>query len=229
MRDLRKAHFKPTPTWYEDADTYWKAVPSSIGGMLGGLDKVHTPDIRDSHAFVTTLQSNPTLELSTKYACDCGAGIGRVTKHLLLPLFDRVDLVEQNPDFLLEARSSYLKHDELRIPDMFSIGLQSFAPPVGRYDMIWCQWVLSHLTDDDMVAFLVRCCHGLAPRGIVCVKENVAKDGYVVDSYDSSVTRSSAIFERIFSAAGFKVVAKQFQTGFPHDLFEVCMWAIVST
>ena len=27
-------------------------------------------------------------------ALDCGSGIGRVAKHLLLPLFDEVDLVE---------------------------------------------------------------------------------------------------------------------------------------
>ncbi|KAJ2334794.1 hypothetical protein GGH92_008218, partial [Coemansia sp. RSA 2673] len=142
MPDLRNASFKPTSTWYEDADTYWRAVPSSIGGMLGGLDQVHTPDIRDSRAFLTKLQSNPTLSLSTKYACDCGAGIGRVTKNLLLPLFDRVDLVEQNPDFLNEARSSYLEQEIQRVPDMFATGLQLFTPPQGRYDVIWCQWVL---------------------------------------------------------------------------------------
>ena len=35
---------------------------------------------------------------------DCGAGIGRVTKNLLLPLFDTVDLVEQNPDFVEKAK-----------------------------------------------------------------------------------------------------------------------------
>ncbi|KAJ2883593.1 N-terminal Xaa-Pro-Lys N-methyltransferase 1 [Coemansia aciculifera] len=227
MPDLRNASFKPTPTWYEDADTYWKAVPSSIGGMLGGLDQVHTPDIRDSRAFLTKLQSNPTLNLSTKYACDCGAGIGRVTKNLLLPLFDRVDLVEQNPDFLNEARSTYLNQEIQRVPDMFATGLQLFTPPPGRYDVIWCQWVLSHLTDADMLAFLRRCRQGLTAGGIVCVKENVAMEGYVVDSDDSSVTRSPVIFERIFSNAGFKVVDKQTQTDFPHGLFEVCMWAIV--
>ncbi|KAJ2240393.1 hypothetical protein GGI13_007687, partial [Coemansia sp. RSA 455] len=171
--------------------------------------------------------SNPTLSLSTKYACDCGAGIGRVTKNLLLPLFDRVDLVEQNPDFLNEARSSYLKQEIQRVPDMFATGLQLFTPPQGRYDVIWCQWVLSHLTDADMLAFLGRCRQGLTTGGIICVKENVAMEGYVIDSDDSSVTRSPAIFERIFSSAGFKVVDKQTQTDFPHGLFEVCMWAIV--
>ena len=35
---------------------------------------------------------------------DCGAGIGRVTKNLLLPLFETVDIVEQNPDFVEKAK-----------------------------------------------------------------------------------------------------------------------------
>ena len=36
----------------------------------------------------------------TSFLVDCGAGIGRVAKHLLLPSFDKVDLVEQNGEFL---------------------------------------------------------------------------------------------------------------------------------
>ena len=34
---------------------------------------------------------------------DCGAGIGRVSKELLLPIFTKVDLVEQNKTFLDNA------------------------------------------------------------------------------------------------------------------------------
>jgi hypothetical protein len=38
---------------------------------------------------------------------DCGAGIGRVTQYLLLDLFDRVDLVEPNVEFLNTAKSIF--------------------------------------------------------------------------------------------------------------------------
>ena len=44
---------------------------------------------------------------------DCGAGIGRVSKRLLLPLFERVDLVEQNPEFLERAKT-YIVRDAVR-------------------------------------------------------------------------------------------------------------------
>ena len=36
---------------------------------------------------------------------DCGAGIGRVSQGLLLPLFSQVDLVEQNQSFLDQAKT----------------------------------------------------------------------------------------------------------------------------
>lgn len=44
-------------------------------------------------------------------ALDCGAGIGRITKHLLQRHFQSIDLVEQNPKFLEKARD-YLKDRE---------------------------------------------------------------------------------------------------------------------
>ncbi|KAJ1824981.1 hypothetical protein LPJ56_002766 [Coemansia sp. RSA 2599] len=228
MCSSRNTEFQPTRTWYEDADKYWKGVPSSVDGMLGGLEEVHGPDVRDSLAFVDKLKKDARLSLGTSYACDCGAGIGRVTKHFLTARFDKVDLVEQNSMFLETAASSYLKEEKEagKVGGMFPVGLQQFTPVNGRYDVIWCQWVLSHLTDEDLVAFLGRCTEGLAPQGLICVKENVASRGYIVDSEDSSVTRASSVFEEIFRAAGMSVVAKAVQTDFPNGLFEVNMWAL---
>jgi len=37
---------------------------------------------------------------------DCGAGIGRITQDLLIKLFQRVDLVEPNGDFLNKAKEN---------------------------------------------------------------------------------------------------------------------------
>ncbi|KAJ1988684.1 hypothetical protein GGI25_006290 [Coemansia spiralis] len=221
--------FKPTKTWYTDADKYWNEVPSSVDGMLGGLEMVHSPDVRDSGAFINKLRSKLALNFGSKYACDCGAGIGRVTKYFLLEQFDKVDLAEQNTKFLETAKASYLKKEieSGAVGDIFAVGLQEFDPPRGRYDTIWCQWVLNHLTNEDMVAFLRRCASGLAQDGIICVKENVSSKGYIVDSSDSSVTRSAIIFEHIFKEAGLTVVAKQTQTDFPQGLFEVVMWAML--
>ncbi|KAJ1739793.1 hypothetical protein LPJ78_004755 [Coemansia sp. RSA 989] len=220
--------FTATDTWYEDADKYWKTVPSSVDGMLGGLEVVHAPDIRDSTKFIEKLRTKHGLK--TQYACDCGAGIGRVTKHFLLPQFEKVDMVEQNGQFLEAASSTYLREEKQngRIGHMFSLGLQDFGPAKGRYDVIWCQWVLSHLTDSDLVKFLQNSADSLKHNGMVCVKENVASRGYVVDSEDSSVTRSAEVFESLFKKAGLKIIEVQTQTDFPDGLFKVKMWALQS-
>lgn len=39
----------------------------------------------------------------------------------------------------------------------FKKGLQKFTPETNVYDVIWVQWVLGHLTDEDLVSFLKRC------------------------------------------------------------------------
>jgi len=34
-----------------------------------------------------------------------------------------------------------------------TVGLEDWVPEEGKYDVIWVQWVVGHLTDDDFVAF----------------------------------------------------------------------------
>ena len=66
------------------------------------------------------------------FETDCGAGIGRVSKLLLLPLFSEVDLVEQNPAFLEKAKV-YLVRDcgiggrEEGVGDWRGNGLEAFV------------------------------------------------------------------------------------------------------
>ena len=77
----------------------------------------------------------------TSYALDCGAGIGRITKRLLLPLFGAVDMVDVTEDFLLKAKS-YLGEEGKRVRNFFCCGLQDFSPEPHSYDVIWIQWVI---------------------------------------------------------------------------------------
>ena len=85
-------------------------------------------------------------------ALDCGAGIGRITKHLLTKHFEFVDLVEQDKHFLERARD-YLA-DNQRVGSLYCSGLQNFNFSPASYDVVWCQWVLGHLTDDHLVSLV---------------------------------------------------------------------------
>ena len=66
----------------------------------------------------------------------------------------------------------------------------------SKFDLIWCQWSLGHLSNTDLVLFLGRAKHALRePGGFIVVKENVCAeieghtDGGVFDDQDSSLTR----------------------------------------
>ena len=92
--------------WYGDALDYWDRCDPTVDGVLGGYPELSPPDIVGSSAFLKKLwERRPSL--GRNRAIDCGAGIGRVTKHLLLPLFEDVHLLEQSPP-LIAAAPAYL-------------------------------------------------------------------------------------------------------------------------
>ncbi|KAI8819836.1 alpha-N-methyltransferase NTM1 [Fimicolochytrium jonesii] len=221
------------PSWYTDAATYWGTVNSDVQGMLGGFGHLTEIDCKSSIEFIDEFvngkqNGSENVEVPPRIgkglACDCGAGIGRVSKHFLLKVFERVDMVEQTPKFLKEAEDSYMGQDLVgRVDRFIPKGLQDFTPDEGRYDLIWTQWVLGHLTDEDFVAFFQKCKRGLKPNGLIGVKENVTRHGVLVDAEDSSVTRSDAILKELFTKAGLKVIKEDVQKGFPPQLFGVNM------
>jgi protein N-terminal methyltransferase len=151
------------PEWYTNAQSYWNDVDPSVDGMLGGFAMVDPIDVKGSLGFIdefvhgvrgvnNVLKKEPVLE--NGYACDCGAGIGRVTKNFLLKVpFEKVDLVEQAPPFVEQAKNSYLAKEleDGRVGQVYCQGLQEFTPEAGKYDLMWCQWVLGHLTDGNNI------------------------------------------------------------------------------
>ncbi|PON49931.1 Alpha-N-methyltransferase NTM [Trema orientale] len=92
---------------------------------------------------------------------DCGSGVGRITKNLLIRYFNVVDLLEPVSHFLEKARESltpenHMASDANKATNFLCLPLQEFTPDPGRYDVIWVQWCIGHLTDDDFVSFFKR-------------------------------------------------------------------------
>ena len=213
--------------WYETAATYWEGVEATVDGVLGGFGDLTDVDLRDSHIFFGKQVGVPNRHAITPgtLACDCGAGIGRVSKGLLLDYYDKVDMVEQCPIYTAEAE---MYVDKERVGTIYTQGLQDFDPPAAKYDMIWIQWVIGHLSDEDFVAFLQRCMQALKPGGMLGMKENNALETEVfqVDEEDSSVTRSDTELRRLFTLAGLQVDNCTQQEGFPDGMFEIRMYAL---
>lgn len=80
------------------------------------------------------------------------------------------------------------------VREVFNVGLEEWQPSEGAtYGLIWNQWCLGHLTDEQLVQYLEQCAKFLAPggNGLIVVKENTASGGAdLFDEQDSSVTRS---------------------------------------
>lgn len=77
------------------------------------------------------------------------------------------------------------------------------------------QWVFSHLNDQDAISFLSKAKAALNQGGVIILKENHCRVGFVVDKEDCSVTRSTELFKQLFAKAGLKVIKEQTQEDWP--------------
>ncbi|KAK7319337.1 hypothetical protein RJT34_04056 [Clitoria ternatea] len=222
--------------WYHHGVSYWQGVTANMDGVLGGFANVNEPDISCSEDFLNVLLSERYPDDARRQplvALDCGSGIGRVTKNLLIRYFNEVDLLEPVSHFLEAAHETlalggHMNSDMHKAVNFYCVPLQDFTPDIGRYDVIWVQWCIGHLTDEDFVSFFKRAKAGLKPGGLFVLKENIARSGFVLDNEDRSITRSDLYFKELFSRCGLHIYKSKDQKGFPEGLFAVKMYALTT-
>jgi galactose mutarotase-like enzyme len=216
-------------SWYDRAAEYYEEnCPASLDGVLGGFANISDLDLQGSLNFMRELEAlRPLFRWSSGAACECGAGIGRVSKGLLLTLgVTRCDLVESSAR-LISAAPDYLGEvaGQCRY---YCTGLQEWEPSTTTYSVIWIQWVFCYLTDTDAVAFLRRCGESLVDGGVIVLKENTCNEGddFVVDVDDASVTRSVPYLIHLADQAGLRVLFQRMQDDFPDEIYPVPMIAL---
>lgn len=211
-------------SWYALAKDYYEEnCSATIDGVLGGIGWISDTDLNGSKDFMSQIKLPKSDKKSV--ACECGAGIGRVTKGLLLDLCDRCDLVESNSR-LLFAAPEYIGESSYKCR-FFSFELQNWDPPKNKYTIVWIQWVLCYLTDQDIVSFLRKCGESLVDGGVIILKENTCGDqAFVVDVEDASVCRSLPYWLDLIFKAGFRVTHHTWQRDFPDDIFPVPLLAL---
>lgn len=217
-----------------DSLEYWNSIDTTVNGMLGGYPQmsriISRIDLKGSANFLAKLRRqhpSSTGDRTLHRGVDCGAGVGRITAGLLSTVCDIVDIVEPIDKFAQEAKAAETV-DKGTVGEIHVTGLENWKPE-QHYDLIWNQWCLGHLTDQQLVAFLIRCKDALTVDGWIVVKENVSRntDGEdVFDGTDSSVTRTHEKFLRLFEEAGVRVVRTEVQKGFPKGLYHVRLYAL---
>ncbi|OBT99051.1 hypothetical protein VE01_02476 [Pseudogymnoascus verrucosus] len=210
---------------------YWSGINADVDGMLGGFPHVSRVDLQGSRALMAKLGvlagKNEGDAKPLRRAVDCGAGIGRITRGLLLSLADKVDVVEPIKKFT-DALA-----DVPGVGEVYNVGLELWKPASGAvYDLVWNQWCVGHLTDLQLVGYLRRCGEALRREeggkvvGWIVVKENLTSEEDVYDETDSSVTRTEEKFKELFKEAGLQIVRTELQRGFPRELYPVRTWAL---
>jgi protein N-terminal methyltransferase len=211
-------------SWYSVASEYWEKQPATVDGVLGGFSRLSGTDVNGSRRFLDILyKQSPSLSKSA--VLDCGGGIGRVSKDLLLPYgFQHVDLLEPSPNLINQARLDLGSS----IRSFLHLGLQDWRPTEdSSYSVIWAQWVLLYLTDEHLVRFFRLAASTLEPEGVIVLKENVSSTNEAVeDEEDNSVTRTIADYRRLAAAAQLDVVLEMKQPMWPSDLYPVIMIAL---
>ncbi|PGH21369.1 hypothetical protein AJ80_03286 [Polytolypa hystricis UAMH7299] len=203
---------------------YWNDVPATSGAMLsllGDYPWYSRIDLQGSKSFLSMvyrLLPSCAVEGKLKLGVDCGAGVGRVTEGFLSQVCDVVDVVEPVEKFTQLLRDGSLKENSV-VGDIYTVGLEDWNPE-KKYDLIWTQFCVGHLTDVQLMEYVKRCRAALTATGIMVVKENMSTDPRGEDMYDeldSSVTRTDEKFRDIFSDAGMNLITSKLQTGFPKN------------
>lgn len=207
--------------WYSKTKEHWQQSESSIKGVLGGNDQVHSSDVKTSCELLEGLIR--VHKIITKKVIDCGAGIGRVTSSVLTKYFDECDIMEQDEKFVDHCRKSF--SDEPKVKDIFKSSLQDFEFSKS-YNIIWIQWCLENLDDQDLSNFLIKCKNNLEENGMIIIKENIVHKGSKFISLDYSKVRSDVLFKNIFDKSGLKIIRHFHHPNWPKDLLKVSVFVL---
>jgi protein N-terminal methyltransferase len=128
--------------------------------------------------------------------------IGRITTNLLSTLATEIDLIEPIAKFTASL------HGKDGVRTIYNCGLEAWRPEEDtKYDLVWTQWCVGHLTDRQLVEYLERCRDALAEDGVVVIKENLSTSGRdAFDEEDSSVTRY--VFPRLISCVVIVLIGR---------------------
>lgn len=229
--------------WYAQGADYWEgeSIPADESGVLGGQQHIAPWDVEESLAFIQALQD--VHGIKTHACLDCGAGIGRVTRDVLSRRFDIVDLLEQSPKMITQAKIELAAaHEAGRVGHFLCAGVQDVVRAIERtrgmaallprvYSCVWLQWVVGCVTDVDLVDFFRACQYLLEPGGVVIIKDNFCapRHAFEYDADDASIVRSRAYFDEILRHGRLSIIHSQRQLKWDKELVPVDMIACVVT
>jgi hypothetical protein len=128
------------------------------------------------------------------------AGLGRVTKNILVEKFKHVEALEpfkNLADKIKEIKSPNLKAVHNQRPENYEFS--------QKFDFIWGQWLLENMTDLDVIKFLIKCRDNLNENGKIVLKENIEQDSIYITEFGQRI-RTKRVYMTLFQLAGLNVI-----------------------
>ena len=223
--------------WYKKREEHWASKEPTLLSVLGGFENLHLPDVKCScellNGLISTKQLNPGRSL------DCAAGIGRVTEFVLCNYFNEIDLVEKDKKFIDKCKVKFSGNKKIK--NIYLSPLESFKFE-KKYDLIWIQWCLENLEDEDLEPFLNKCYNHLNNDGLIIVKENLynfdeedkkekmEKKGknneFNYSDLDYSKQRPDAFYINLFTKNKFKIKLHFLNPNWPEEMMPLCVYVL---
>jgi SAM-dependent methyltransferase len=222
--------------WYKKREAHWASKEPVLLSVLGGFEKSHLPDVKCSCELLNGLIL--TKQLNPGNALDLAAGIGRVTEFVLSNFFKEIDLVEKDKKFIDKCKVKFSSNDKIKKIYMESLENFKFE---RKYDLIWIQWCLENLEDEDLEPFIKKCYDNLNEDGIIIVKENLynvegegeeeeeeEEDNYQFkySELDYSKQRPDAFYINLFIKNKFKIKLHFLNPNWPEDMMPLCVYVL---
>lgn len=226
-QDPNLIYIEKQDRWYVESRFFWSIQEPNIESMCQGVNELSTLDLRYTFSVLSLLKSEDRIKGGR--IADCGGGIGRVSFQVLSHFFDKIDIIEPIPHFLLKAREFIEKDVPL---ETYQVGLEEWHPS-NTYDAFYIQWTLCHLTDSDLVTFLRKCKNNSTNDCIFLIKENISglsldsdKSEYEYYSDKNSVCRTYSHYLALFREAGLLLEEYRLQPNWPNEFLPVALFVL---
>ena len=198
---------------YKNIKLHWSYQESTINGILNGFEELNKPDIEFSKKLLNYLKEKQIIK-NNKKALDCASGIGRVTEYVLIEFYDKIDLFEQEDNFINKMKEKFCNN--FHIGNIEKNTLQNYIFKC-KYDLIWIQWCLENLNKNDIISFLLKCKKNLNENGIIVIKENCLLKKKKFLANDLSIQRNEKFYLSIFEKCKFKIIKKGKNENWPKE------------
>jgi protein N-terminal methyltransferase len=98
------------------------------------------------------------------------------------------------------------------------------------YDLVWFQWSVGFLTDDDFVLLLRQVGDRLRPNGMIVIKDNIVVSDKRADAVwkpeQHAIARTLPHARELIARAGLKIDHEAAQPGYPEDLVPLYVFVL---